>query len=92
MHKWYVKARFQEDHDERAEALGVSIVLEDTSSIVDSANSLPHVIVQVGRLADDGEYTFENLIFLEPVEKSTLDAIPDSDPLPDVGHEIEGIS
>jgi len=92
MHKWYVKARFQEDHDERAEALGVSIVLEDTSAQVDSANSLPHVIVQVGRLADDGGYSFENLIFLEPVEKSTLDAIPDDDtPLPpDVEHEIEG--
>jgi hypothetical protein len=83
MHRWYVKARYQEGHDERSAALGCDLVLEDTSPPVNSEDALPHVIVQVGRLADDGEYSFENLIFLEPVEKSTLDAIPDDDPFPD---------
>jgi hypothetical protein len=77
MHKWYVKARDQEDHDERAETLGVPIVLED-----DSPDSLPYVILQVGRVGEDDEYRWDNLIFSEPVEKSTLDAVPNDDPFP----------
>jgi len=80
MHKWYVKARDQEDHDERAEVLGVPTVLEDP----DSSDSVPYIIIQVGRLTDEGEYNYENLIFSEPVEKSTLDAVPDDDPFPEL--------
>jgi len=83
MHKWYVKARYQEGHDERAAALGCDLILEDTSAQVDPTNSLPHVIIQVGRASGDEEYSYETLIFLEPIEKSTLDAVPGDDPYPD---------
>ena len=83
MHRWYVKARYQEDHNERSAALGCEIVLEDTSPQVNPEDELPHVLIQVGRLGDDGEYTNQNLIFVEPVDKADLDAVPGDDPEPE---------
>jgi hypothetical protein len=82
MHRWYVKARYQEDHEERAATLGCEVVLEDTSSQVDSNDALPHVIVQVGRVVD-GIYSEPTTVFPEPVTKAELDAVPGDDPYPD---------
>ena len=83
MHRWYIKARGQEDHDERAEALGCSTVSEDTSAPVNLEDSLPHVIIQRKRfnplLGASGELETQTLVFPEPVEKSTLDAVPADD-------------
>ena len=87
MHRWYVKARYQEDHDERSVALGCDYVLEDTSAQVDPTDSLPHVIIQVGRAGDDGSYNFPSLVFPEPVLRSTLDAVPGDETPP--GGEVE---
>jgi len=88
MHRWYVKARYQEDHDERAASLKCDVVLEDTSSQVNSQDALPHVIIQVGRLQEvvnleDNPYINENIIFVEPVSLQELDAVPGDDPEPD---------
>jgi hypothetical protein len=81
MHRWYVKARYQEDHDERAAALGCDCVLEDTSSQVNWDYALPHVIVQAGRVVD-GIYSEPNIVFPEPVTKAELDAVPVDEPNP----------
>ena len=72
MFKWYVKARYQIDHEERAKALGCDIILEDTSEQVNPHDALPHVIIQVGRQKEqvnpeDVPYAYENLVFIEPV-------------------------
>tara|TARA_R110002020_G_scaffold129310_4_gene289614 strand:- start:1852 stop:2133 length:282 start_codon:yes stop_codon:yes gene_type:complete len=88
MHRWYVKARYQEDHEERAAYLKCDLVLEDTSSQVNPDDALPHVIIQVGRLQkvvnpEDNSYINENIIFVEPVSLQELDAVPADDPYPD---------
>ena len=88
MHRWYVKARYQEDHEERAAALECDLVLEDTSSQVNSQDALPHVIIQVGRLQEvvnpeDNLYIDETIVFLEPVTLQELNAVPGDDPYPD---------
>ena len=41
MFKWYVKARYQIDHEERAKALGCDLILEDTSAQVNPNDALP---------------------------------------------------
>ena len=84
MHRWYVKSRQQQDHNERASVLECEVVLEDTSSQVDASHELPHVIIQVGRLGEDGEYNNANLVFVEPVEKSELDSVLGDDDVPEV--------
>ncbi len=67
IHCWYVKARGQSDHEQRAAALGCEIILEDTSSQVDLNDSLPHVIVQVSRPFIPAQSKPVNHIFLEPL-------------------------
>ena len=74
MHRWYVKARFQTDHDERAKVLGCDCVLEDTSSQVNPADLLPHVIIQVRN---------ENIVFVEPVKRAELDSVKGDDAEPE---------
>jgi hypothetical protein len=83
MHRWYVKARYQEDHEERAATLQCGVIVEDTSSQVNSQDALPHVIIQVGRLQEDNLYINENIVLLEPVTLEQLNAVPGDDPYPD---------
>jgi hypothetical protein len=69
IHKWYVKARYQEDHEARAKILGCDAILEDTSSQVDPLNALPHLIVQ--------NASGINSILEEPVSLNELSALID---------------
>lgn len=73
MFRWYVKDRYQEDHEERAAALGCGIILEDTSSQVDVRSPLPHVIVQTLNRRPDGgvDNVFPDL----PNSRATLAAL-----------------
>ena len=92
MFKWYVKARYQLDHEERAKALGCDIILEDTSAQVNPNDALPHVIIQVGRRKEqvnpeDVPYAYDNLVFVEPVSIQELNAVPADDPYPDIPDE-----
>lgn len=70
MHCWYVKKRYQIDHEERREILGIDIVLEDTSAQVDSDSPLPHIIIQcqVNEIST-------NYIYLEPISREELDKL-----------------
>jgi len=87
MRRWYVKARFQEDHDKRAKDLACDYVLEDTSTQVNPSDALPHVIIQVGRVPktarpDGMTYIDENIVFEEPVSLQTLNNVPGDEPAP----------
>ena len=82
MHIWYVKARHQTDHNERAKTLNIPIILEDTSAQVRPSDPLPHGIVQVMRLDDNEELTAKNIVLTEPVNKSQIDQIADDDKIP----------
>ena len=94
MHRWYVKARYQIDHEERAKALECDYILEDTSSQVNPKDALPHVIIQVGRqqeqvTSEDSPYEIENLVFTEPVSVQELNAVPADDPYPESDEEFD---
>ena len=69
MHRWYVKAKDQTNHEARAAVLGCAYVLESTSAQVDPASPLPHVIIQT-RLG-------VNHVFPEPVSIHMVNAIKD---------------
>jgi len=64
-HEWYVKKRYQTDHNERAAELEIEIILEDTSPQVDSADQLPHVIIQIDSV---------NVVLIEPTTRQEIDA------------------
>lgn len=79
MQKWYVKARQQTDHAERASLLGCDLIIEDTSSQVNPETPLPHVIVQT--ITKTG---FLNTVFVEPVsadQRAVMDRLKDVETL-----------
>jgi len=93
MHIWYVKARYQEDHEERAQALGISIILEDTSTQVNPSDPLPHVIVQHEILHGVGEDAFleaETVVLNEPVSLSELEEFEDAETPIHLLHPVDG--
>ena len=69
INRWYVKARYQLDHEQRANILECPLILEDTSSQVKAEHSLPHLILQ-----DDAG---TNHVLLEPVSLLELTALVD---------------
>ena len=74
MHRWYVKAHDQTDYAARAALLGCSIILESTSTQVNPAIPLPHVIIQT-RLG-------VNHVFPEPTSSDALNAVRDEPETP----------